>query len=534
MKKLKFVNFGISLFGNSFRMNPNFYLLKSYYKFKSHNFNKIIWTAPSFSQKTSVEQVLNEIDQKSIDILCISVFAWNFERSIMLAKKAKKTFPYIKIIAGGPHLSAHKDDTFFDSYPYFDYIVYGDGEEAFCEIVDSIVESRKIKDEAVNIITKEKKYPFRIFKDEHYKNVSAVLQCKEDIKRDVQILKNEGIEHIVFNWEKARGCPYKCSFCDWSSGLHNKVVRFESDWKKELDFLFSLNLIVVPTDANWGIYKEDIEITKYGVSKGRFRVVNLTKLQKDRSFEIAEIMFSSKYSLPNMPKGMLKLSFQDINEDVLENINRPDVTWTQQKQLILNFYNKFPKTHIVGEFIIGLPGQTKENLIKNFFELEEAMIKTVVFWFWEILPNSPAYEQNYQKKFNIKTKKIFMINDGVEFDNTESFYNSVEKGEPGWSSTTFVCENFSIDFKSIILIKLLAQIYNGIKAKNKNTQIKPFFDKIIKALNTEVISITKEIEKTGILAVRDFKTKKLISIENVFNNNRLDYFLEKHQIDIKD
>ena len=75
-------------------------------------------------------------------------------------------------------------------------------------------------------------------------------------------------------WETNRGCPFKCTFCDWGSATASKVNKFELerlkleiDWfsKKKIEFIFCC-------DANFGILKRDIEIAEYAAKKKKYRL----------------------------------------------------------------------------------------------------------------------------------------------------------------------------------------------------------------------------------------------------------------------
>ena len=66
-------------------------------------------------------------------------------------------------------------------------------------------------------------------------------------------------------WETNRGCPFKCTFCDWGSATASKVNKFDLErLKLEIDW-FSKNKIefIFCCDANFGILKRDIEIAEY-------------------------------------------------------------------------------------------------------------------------------------------------------------------------------------------------------------------------------------------------------------------------------
>ena len=77
---------------------------------------------------------------------------------------------------------------------------------------------------------------------------------------------------------------------------------------------------------------------------------------------------------------------------------------------------EFPKAVIIGEIILGLPNQKRQNLINQFYEFEKVSIQLVFAHLWEVLPNSPAYDEEYQRKYQIEFKKfgIFGFSDVVE------------------------------------------------------------------------------------------------------------------------
>ena len=59
---------------------------------------------------------------------------------------------------------------------------------------------------------------------------------------------------------------YNCTYCDWSQNLTNKVTRRKAEWKLELEFFRDLDVQIRETDANFGQWKEDIEIYDYARS----------------------------------------------------------------------------------------------------------------------------------------------------------------------------------------------------------------------------------------------------------------------------
>lgn len=514
--KLKFINlYLISRYINFIGVNLNYYMLKSYYRHKNIlNHNRIQWTPQFWQPDCSVDYIVDTIIEEGIDILCMSVFVWNSDFTYQIAKKVKEINPSIKILIGGPDVDVLSNNDYFEVHNYVDYVVYGDGEEAFCKILDSILDNTPIKD-GVNIVTKEKVYPHRVFFDNDYNTKSNFLSEKDILKKHLLEIREKTNDELVIEvrWERARGCPYACSFCDWSSGLHNKVKRKKSSWKEELDFLFSCpRVLVSPTDANWGMYEEDIEITNYAVDHGSFYVSNVSKLNKDRVYKLYDIMINGKKSLTRR----LKLSFQDIHEDVLDNISRPDVPWETHKSLIQDFKKKHPNTHLIAEIIVGLPGQSISKQLNQMNEFRKAGINRVLCFFWEMIPNSPAYKPEYQSTYKIKAESLILINEVQKnFKSIEDVNNAVETGTPGWSKSKIVIGNSTQDFADILTCFALSEVFNK---SCEEGDFSFFNDSFVMSIHDHMKLEANNIEKTKVFGIYSKKHNYYVSPNLYFSS----------------
>jgi len=85
------------------------YSLRSFYKKTGKHYKNYTWlpNENGFSPNTKGNQVnkaFNVIKEKKPDIVCLTLYLWNSNNSIRLAKKIKKVFPNCIIIAGGPEV----------------------------------------------------------------------------------------------------------------------------------------------------------------------------------------------------------------------------------------------------------------------------------------------------------------------------------------------------------------------------------------------------------------------------------------------
>jgi putative methyltransferase len=483
-------------------ISPAYFMLRTYFDLNSSNKDKVKWFSPFYDPNVSLSEIVKTIVEEEIDILCLSVFIWNRVQLLQLAESIKKILPNIIIVAGGPDLDAHRNPEFFKDYPYLDYVVYGDGEEAFTEIVNSIIEKRPLTS-ANNIVTAKEFFPHKIFQDEEFSKISPWLVLRDEIKETVD---NFGKDNCILFWEMARGCPYKCSFCDWNNGLHNKVKRRRSNWKEEIDFFSEIGAEVRVIDANWGIYKEDVEIHKYAVDKLVFHAFNLPKLNKKIAYDIMS------FSYQHFPNEKYRVSLQDVNEEVLKNIDRPSIPWDEHKQLLLELREKHPNISMGGEVIVGLPGQTVDSWIETLIEIESASINTLHANIWMLLPNSPAYKKEYQKKFEITNDELIFIN--KEFNSVDEVYNAIDNGLPGWYKTRIVTGMYTANFTDIITMSALSLVYVAVKEYFKKIPFHTFIKKIRKRLEEECQLIANDIITTKVFGVQ--KDGKIISFDSYF------------------
>ena len=480
-------------------VNLSYYNLRSYYKYKSEEYyNKLEWDPPHFYYITNED--IERIAQEKLDILCLSFFIWNSSHLFKLAKRAKELNPDIKIIAGGIDLDAHKRLEFFNDYPYIDYVAYGDGEEPFALALDSCINKTPIPETAVNLVTKDRIYPHKVFSDKKFWAFSYILDMKDEIKNDCNYIRKNVSGDLKLYWELDRGCPYACSFCDWSSGLHHKVKRRSKFWKEEFEFFKTLPVSIGLANANFGIYEEDVEIAEYIRDSGvqEFKINYFAKMNKDRVWKIKDILAQSNKNYT------VTVSIQDVDEEILNNIDRPAISWEEEKEYILNFNKIYPEIPFYFEIIIGLPGQTLETFKYLLLELDNLNIRYtyVSNYIWYLLNNSPAYDKDYQEKFKMTFEEFFIptislsneYNEDITFDELKRLYD-IGSVFPG--KVKLVKETYSADVVELLRIIVMMGLFSGIKNSNMKIDFseiifKPSFDRF---LTEEAKTILESIEK---------------------------------------
>jgi radical SAM superfamily enzyme YgiQ (UPF0313 family) len=504
-------------------INMSYFMLKHWYSLYGKN-PSVEWLPGELVLFDDPEIQIEKIVKEHPDVLGLAVFVWNETVQYRIAKEIKNRLPNTTIVLGGPQLIAHKDPTFFTKHPYVDYVVYGDGEKSFQQIIDYKGGFLNNTNDFVNIVmntpTQENSYqlfPFEQLVDTEYFSTSPYLGQKEFIKQHVDYLKSRGVPQsdISIVIEFARGCMYNCTFCDWSQNLTKKVKRRKADWREELHFFKELDVVLRESDANFGQWKEDIEIYDYAVSlydpSKNFRFIswNVPKLKKDAAY----YLLKRNAELYN---ERITIHFQDINEDVLTKIERPSISWEAHKELILKLkkeLNPEQAKNIDAQFIIGLPGQSFKSIKESMYRVwKESGVHHFILANWVLLPNSPGADIFYQRLHKIKWVKTYFIGSHehniANVENLEDLYLRIknQNNVQDFFESTISFATAEMNYKDIMAISILGHSIKDLYRKFPNfdhNKIDSGFEPLVKramaSAERQWNEIEKMIEKYGFL-----------------------------------
>ena len=160
------------------------------------------------------QEVRGKISDFAPDFIGITMLTANYKAAKNIAEIAKAVNNKIKVIVGGAHPTLDPEGTL--AVEVFDYVIRGEGEFTFLELVSG-QEEEQIKGLSFK----------RDGKPVHNENRPFIqdLDCLPFPSRDSFLNDTEYLDfgHVI----TGRGCPFSCSYCA-SPQLWQRTVRFRS------------------------------------------------------------------------------------------------------------------------------------------------------------------------------------------------------------------------------------------------------------------------------------------------------------------
>lgn len=405
-------------------------VLSAYIKKLGHNTN--FYDAALTGE--SPESVLNRIDFKHIDAICMSVFTGWHRWASRFANLVKGKYPSIKIIVGGPHISGLRE--YAVEHIGVDYGIIGEGEIPLGKLLDDM-----------NNLSKVKKIPGVIYNDGNgYTLTPYPLERIKDLNElplpDYQLIPPKNYFHTyvgasvakksvrIVQTVTSRGCPFGCTFC-----------ATNATWEKRITF-YSAERVV-----------EEIKylISNFGIEEMWFGDDGFTANRK-RTIEICERLIKEKIRIPwRLPNGVRLETIDDSLVSLMKKAGcymigigvetgSRDMMVRIKKKLDLDIVNgkvRILKRHKIltsGFFIIGFPDETKEEL-KNTIDfilkspLERMQISIFAPYpgseeFNKILEidNKERYSENVRKYLNNEYMPHFLKN--LDITTIQKYYRN--------------------------------------------------------------------------------------------------------------
>ncbi|MBO4727324.1 MAG: radical SAM protein [Spirochaetaceae bacterium] len=349
------------------------------------------------------EKILQASEKSDSNVLIVSfsAFVWNVADCVRTAEIVrKKAKTRVLFVCGGPEITArarvsalHSDHAQtnaaahqFDDLAVFDYLIQGEGETAFVELLKKI--DNNVPGSAANTANNANAT------NAAKKRPKLIVGKTEDCTKLSSPWLDGTIDPVTYNgvlWELSRGCPYACSYCFESKG-ERRVRKFPMErLEKEIE-LFARKKV------------PQFFVLDPTFNADRERALKLLKLMAKKlpdahyQFEVrAECMDRALAEAFTNLSCSLQIGLQSANPQVLKNINRSfDRKTFSKKVSILNEYGL-----VFGfDLIYGLPGDTLPSFKDSIDYALSLYPNHLELFRLSVLPGTVLYEQ--AGKFGLK------------------------------------------------------------------------------------------------------------------------------------
>ena len=194
-----------------------------------------------------------EILAREPHLVGFTCYLWNIERTLWLARRLKAARPETKIVLGGPEIGP--DNALLHAEPCIDYAICGEGEQAFCELLDALGQprARRLKRPSNNVspLPSGEGQGVRAAcrKSRSYYGATSKPSCAwlppHAPLEDLDAISSPylagllGTDGPTMFLETARGCKFQCRFCYYPKGdrgqrfLSFEQVAANLDWAGE-------------------------------------------------------------------------------------------------------------------------------------------------------------------------------------------------------------------------------------------------------------------------------------------------------------
>lgn len=338
------------------------------------------------AENLSLNDIVQKIEQFSPDMLGFTITTYGLHQTLDWIKKIKEKV-CLPVMVGGWHLSIYPRETM--RHEAIDYALIGEVEDT----LPNFLRALESKDSLYDI----KGVAFR-------DNGKVILDSFAPVTSDIDsipfparhLLKNERYFNILTRIKNftvilsARGCPYKCVFCD----LNTKRFRMRS----VMNFVDEI-------ETN---YKE-FKIREFDIYDSTFTI------DKERVMKICEeilkrklmVSWTARTRVDNVDRDLLRIMAKGGCNTIMYGIESadPEILRRLKKHIDIDMIKEVLKwtrefgIKALGFFMIGSPGETYETAMKTIKFSTKAGLDYIQFTRLIPYPNTEIYRMLIEDGF---------------------------------------------------------------------------------------------------------------------------------------
>ena len=324
----------------------------------AYRFEKI-----SMTVKTPYRDVLTALERADADVYAFSCYVWNSAQMRRLLAALKASKPNAHFVLGGPQVM-HQAAKYLSPQDENVFVCNGEGERTFSTFLRTLLSPEPDFASVRNL--------------SFYREGNLLTTAPEERISDLSEIPSpflEGVfEKYKYTWmllETNRGCPFKCNYCFWGAATGARVYKYDEERvQRELEWISQSGcLYLFIADANWGMLKRDVDLTRHLVEchkrSGSPTSVFFcgSKNTPERVAEISRIFHDA---------GMIaaqSVALQTMNPTTLKLVNRDNIRTSTYTQMQESLNQQGVASYV--EMIWPLPGETLSSFQQGLSKLCE-------------------------------------------------------------------------------------------------------------------------------------------------------------------
>lgn len=279
-----------------------------------------------------------------------SCYLWNIDRSLWVAGQLKNIRPDLKIVLGGPEITA--DNAWTLQHPAVDYAILGEGEQPFVKLLASL--SRGEEAECRPCILDRR----------GMENLPLDAFCSPYIAGMFDSIAEGWADRGRMSLETARGCRYRCKYCYYPKS--HDTLRFLSpeaisaNLKYALEHGISEIVLLDPTLNQRPDFAAFLELLRQGNGGGRLAYSGELRAEGVTT-ETARLLRAANFQ-------EVEIGLQSVEPEAWRLMGRP-TNLPAFEQGVRAMLAEGIRVQV--DLILGLPGDTPDSIRRGIDYLHQ-------------------------------------------------------------------------------------------------------------------------------------------------------------------
>ncbi len=327
---------------------------------------------------------------KDYDFVVLFTSTVGFGSDLQITRKLKEAKPSLKVAFVGPTVHVRPEDVLRASED-IDFVVHGEFDHAVVEYAQG-----KPLGEILGVsYRKDGRIVHTAQRPQlHTEELDQLPFAAEIYKRDLEIERYNVpfLLHPFIAFYTSRGCPALCTFCMWPQTISGHAWRVRSaenvarEVKVALEIFPQLKEIFFDDDT-FNIRKDRVLELCAKFKPLKFRWSSTARVHSD---------YETLKGMADAGARLFIVGFESGDPQILKNIKK-GATVEMARTFAKNCKKVGIRVH--GDFIIGLPGETKETIQRTIEFAKEIDCETIQVSLAHAMPGTELYDQMARADF---------------------------------------------------------------------------------------------------------------------------------------